>query len=102
VGPGAVITPIFDKIDGMDLRQYDQTDYAPIIQRFRDFFAVEAKKGLAAEEIGRLVHRALTVRKPKVRYAAVAQRFKNWTLPMLLPKRVVDRAIAKQFGLVKK
>lgn len=102
VGPGAVLTPIWDKAQAEDFSRFDTTDYGPIIQRFLAFFAEEGKKGLAAEEIGRAIHHALTVSKPKARYAVVPQRFKNWTMPMLLPKRVVDRLIGKQFGLVNK
>jgi NAD(P)-dependent dehydrogenase (short-subunit alcohol dehydrogenase family) len=102
VGPGSVVTPIWDKMQETGLSQFDATDYGPIHKRFNAFFAVQAKNGLAAEEVGRVVHRALTVRRPKVRYAVVAQRFKNWTMPMLLPRRVVDWFLAKQFGLVKK
>jgi NAD(P)-dependent dehydrogenase (short-subunit alcohol dehydrogenase family) len=101
VGPGAVVTPIWEK-SGMDLSRFGATDYGPILERFQAFFEVEGKKGLAAKELGNVIHHALTASKPKVRYAAVAQRFKNWTVPMHLPKRVVDRAIGKQFGLVKK
>jgi hypothetical protein len=78
------------------------TDYAPIIQRFLKFFGEEGKKGLHADVIARSIFHALTVSKPKVRYAVVPQRFKNWTLPGLLPKRMVDGFLAKQFGLVKK
>ena len=47
------------------------------------------------------MYTALTTRKPKVRYAVVPQRFKNWTVPMALPKRVLDRLIGKQSGLLK-
>jgi hypothetical protein len=49
--------------------------------------------------LGKAVHVALTVAKPKARYAVVPQRFKNWTLPRLLPTRILDAAIAKQMGL---
>jgi NAD(P)-dependent dehydrogenase (short-subunit alcohol dehydrogenase family) len=101
VGPGLVVTPILEK-GGMDLSQFGATDYGPSLERFQAFFEVEGKKGLPAKEIGNVIHHALTVRKPKVRYAPVANRFMNWTLPMLLPKRVVDRVLGKQFGLVKK
>lgn len=101
VGPGAVVTPIWGKIDDMDLSQFDRTKYGPIIDRFRAFFEKEGKKGLASEDVARVIYEALTVKKPKVRYAVVAGRFKNWTLPMMMPKRVVDRLIGKQFGLVK-
>jgi NAD(P)-dependent dehydrogenase (short-subunit alcohol dehydrogenase family) len=100
VAPGMVVTPIAEK--GMGLSRFSATDYGPILERFQAFFEVERKKGLAAEELGNVIHHALTVRKPKARYAPVAGRFMNWTLPMLLPKRVVDRIIGKQFGLVMK
>lgn len=101
VGPGAVVTPIWDKAAAQDYDRFNATDYAPILQRFLAFFAEEGKKGLAPEEIGRTIHHALTASKPKVRYAVVPQRFKNWTAPKLLSKRVVDRLIGKQFGLLK-
>lgn len=101
VAPGPVVTPIWQKGEEADYSRYDETDYAPIIQRFRAFFAEEAKKGLPAEELGRVIHHALTVNKPKVRYPVVAHRFKDWTIPMLLPKRLLDRIIGKQLGLAK-
>ncbi|WP_263383628.1 SDR family oxidoreductase [Granulicella arctica] len=102
VGPGAVVTPIWDKAAAEDFSRFDVTDYGPVIQRFLAFFEVEGKKGLAPEAIGRSIYHALTVKKPKVRYAVVPQRFKNWTMPMLLPRRMVDRLIGKQFGLMRK
>jgi len=101
VAPGPVITPIWDKSIAEDFSHFDATDYGPIIKGFRAFFAVEAKKGLPAETLGHAVHHALTVSKPKARYAVVPQKFKNWTIPMLLPTRLVDRFIGKQFGLLK-
>ena len=101
VAPGPVVTPIWQKGEDADYSRYDVTDYGPVIQRFRSFFAQEAKKGLPAEELGRMIHHALTVSKPKVRYTVVAHRLKDWTIPMLLPKRVLDRVIGKQLGLAK-
>ena len=52
------------------------------------------------ERIGEAVHKALTTAHPKVRYSIVQQRLKNWTIPMLLPNRMVDRVIGKQLGLL--
>jgi hypothetical protein len=46
------------------------------------------------------VHKALTVASPKVCYTVVRQKLKNWTIPMMLPKRMVDRAIGKQLALL--
>ena len=99
VGPGSVKTPIFDKAQQADLSHYQNSEYAPILKSFADFFLAEAKRGLETEQLGRVVLTALTVRKPKVRYAVVPQRFKNWTMPRLLPRRVLDRLIGKQMGL---
>jgi hypothetical protein len=101
VAPGPVVTAIWQKGEEADYSRYNATDYGPVIQRFRSFFAKEAKKALPAEELGRVIHHVLTASRPKVRYAVVAHRFKDWTMPMLLPKRVLDRMIGKQLGLIK-
>jgi NAD(P)-dependent dehydrogenase (short-subunit alcohol dehydrogenase family) len=100
VGPGSVVTPIWDKAEAADLSAFEKTDYNKLIQPFSQFMITEGRKGLSPERIGQAVHHALTTSKPRTRYAVVPQRFKNWTLPKLLPKRVLDRLIAKQFGLV--
>jgi NAD(P)-dependent dehydrogenase (short-subunit alcohol dehydrogenase family) len=102
VGPGAVQTPIWEKSKAENYGRFDVTDYEPVIRRFLKFSEVEGAKGLHADVIARGIYEALTVSKPKVRYAFVPQRLKNWTLPLLLPKRVVDRFLGKEFGLVKK
>jgi NAD(P)-dependent dehydrogenase (short-subunit alcohol dehydrogenase family) len=102
VGPGPVMTPIWQKGEEADYSRYDETDYGPILQRFRAYFAEESKKGLPAEELGRVIHHVLTVAKPKVRYAVVPNRLKDWTIPMVLPRRLLDRIMAKQLGMAKK
>ncbi len=61
----------------------------------------EGRKGLAPERVGEAVHVALTTPKPKARYTVVAQRLKNWTLPRLLPTRMLDAGLAKQLGFAK-
>jgi len=102
VAPGQVATPIWDKADLEDLSIYSRTDYAEVLKRFSKFFIAEGRKGLPAEEVSKVILEALTTESPKVRYAVVPQRFKNWTLPNLLPRRVVDRIIGKRLGLVKR
>ncbi len=100
VAPGSVATPIFDKAEAIDLEPYRNTDYADFVTRFTKYFIEEGRKGLAPEVIGEAVYTALTTAKPKVRYAVVPQKFKNWTFPRLLPRRVLDRLIGKQAGLL--
>ena len=99
IGPGAVVTPIWDKAENADEASYAATDFAAALKTFKDYFIAEGRKGLPAERIGEAIHHALTVAKPRVRYAVVPNRFFNWTLPMTLPKRVVDRLLAKRLGL---
>ena len=100
IGPGSVITPIWDKAEAEDTSAYRDTEYGSILQKFVQFFIAESKRGLPPERIGKAVWMALTKDRPRARYAVVPQRFRNWTLPMLLPKRSIDRLIAKQFGFV--
>lgn len=99
VGPGAVITPIWDKAAAQDYDRFNSTDFAPSIRTVLDYFGEAGKKGLASEAIAQTIHQALTASKPKTRYAIVPQRFQNWTMPRLLPKRLLDRLLAKQLGL---
>ena len=101
VGPGAVKTPIFDKAQQLgSVTLYGDGLWA-ILKGFVEYFLNEGKKGLAASRIGEAVYKALTVRKPRVRYAVVPERLKNWTLPRALPTRTLDRMIGKQSGLLR-
>jgi hypothetical protein len=60
-----------------------------------------AKTGLAAEKIGELVHRALTLPHPKVRYEISPEPFRLLMM-RILPKRTLDRIIGKRLGLLPK
>ncbi len=102
IGPGAVVTPIWDKAEKADEAAYAKTDFAPALRKFVEYFITEGRKGLPPERIGEAIHRALTVAKPRARYAVVPNRLANWTLPTLLPKRVVDRLIGKRLGLTRR
>jgi hypothetical protein len=73
------------------------------VQNFQKFIVNEARtNGLPPERLGEAVHVALTTAKQKARYTVVPQRFKNWTLPRLLPTRMLDAGLAKQLGLLKR
>jgi NAD(P)-dependent dehydrogenase (short-subunit alcohol dehydrogenase family) len=100
IEPGYVNTPILDKAEKEDYAQYRDTEYAPILERFRKMFIAEGRKGLEPRAIAEAVYKALTISRPKVNYTIVKQKLKNWTIPMLLPKRTVDRVIGKQLGLL--
>lgn len=100
IEPGYVNTPILDKAAAEDYSQYRYTAYATSLEGFRKAFIAEGRKGMPPRQIGEAVLAALTVASPKTAYPVVHQKFKNWTLPRLLPKRILDRLVAKQFGLL--
>jgi NAD(P)-dependent dehydrogenase (short-subunit alcohol dehydrogenase family) len=102
IGPGAVVTPIWDKAERGDETAYAKTDYAAALKNFKEFFIADGRKGFPPERIGEAIFLALTVAKPRVRYAVVPRRLVNWTIPNLLPKRVIDRLLAKRIGLTRR
>jgi len=102
IEPRAVNTAMYDKGEAEDLSEFKTTPYWGAIERFRKYVVAEGRKGLPPERLASAVYVALTAAKPKTRYAVVPQRLKNWTLPRLLPDRMVDDAIAKQMGFIRK
>jgi len=101
VAPGSVATPIWEKAEAVDLGPYRNSDYADVMQACRNYMFHKGRKKLAPSDIGELVFKALISRRPKIRYAVVADAFRNWILPRILPKRLVDRAIARAIGLLR-
>ncbi len=102
IEPGTVNTAMYDKGEKEDLSEFKQTEYWEAVQNFQKFIVAEARaNGLTPERLGEAVHVALSTARPKVRYAVIPQRFKNWTLPRLLPASMVDAEFAKQMGLKK-
>lgn len=101
VGPGAVATKIWDKAEEVDVTQYQNSPFAPALDRIKEYMIANGKKGFPPEKLGRVVWKALTTANPKTRYAVVPGRLMNWTLPGLLPKRTVDGMMAGRLGLKK-
>ncbi len=97
VAPGAVATPIWDK--GIQLEQYMSTPYARLLKKFGKAAKDGGDSGLDVQLIADRVLRILQKDRPAIRHALVPQKFKNWTLPMLLPHRLLDRVIRRMFGL---
>ena len=99
VGPGAIKTPIWDKADEIDVEQYRGTEYAELLSGMKDMMQEFGNDGLPPEDVGKLVSEMLSGRKNGVRYPIQKDQFMKFTLPRLLPTRMVDKAIAKRFGM---
>jgi hypothetical protein len=99
VGPGAIRTPIWAKADELDVERYRNTEYFDDLLRMRGMMQSFGDAGLEADEVGKLVLDILTTARPKTRYAILRNKFAMWTLPNLLPKRMVDKGVANRFGM---
>lgn len=51
-----------------------------------------------AEQMGEYIYRAATQRSPPARVAAVAGKFLQWTVPLMLPHRLIDRVLKGVMG----
>lgn len=102
IEPGFVNTAMYDKGEREDLSEFKQTEYWGPVQKFQKYIVAEGRKGHSPEHLGEAVYMALTTANPKARYAVIKQRFKNWTLPRLLPAKMFDGLMARQLGLNKR
>ena len=99
VAPGTVATPIWDRADALDASLFAGTPYASALGVLKHFMISNGKKGLPPERLGDVVKTALTVAKPKTRYTVTPIPIQN-LLVNILPKRMVDRMIARRLGLI--
>jgi len=96
INPGSVVTPIWDKAERIDGSRYEATEYWPALQRFWSSALRSGRAGLPAERVGEVVWEALTASSPKTSYPVVRRRLVNWTIPLALPARLIDRLIARR------
>lgn len=99
VAPGPVKTPIWSKgQQAVDTSRYTNSPYIPALQKVRDFMQHLNSIGLPPERIAEVVVEALTSPRPKVRYQIAPDPMRHLMMAYL-PKRMVDRIIAKRLGL---
>lgn len=101
VGPGAVATPIWDKAEQVDISPYKNTEYWDAALRVLKYMVHNGKNGYPPEKVGEVTLHALTASKPRVRYAVIPGSTFRRVMQSLLPKRMVDRVIAKRLGFLR-
>ncbi len=99
VAPGAVKTPIWSKAEEVDISAYQNSPFMPALQRIRKFMLKLGETGLPAETIAKAIADALTTARPKVRYQLTPDPMRH-LVTGVLPKRMVDRIIARRLGLM--
>ena len=97
IAPGAVKTPIWSKTDKTEFAT--NSPFAPALVKIRAFTKHFSEIGLPPERIAERIFEALTSANPKVRYQITPDPMRHLIMSVL-PKRTVDRLIAKRLGLV--
>jgi NAD(P)-dependent dehydrogenase (short-subunit alcohol dehydrogenase family) len=102
VAPGPVKTPIWSKgQEEVDTSKYKNSPYLPALQKVSNYMKHLDAIGLPPEKIAECVYQALTTAHPRVRYQ-IAPDPMRYLMTAILPKRMVDRFIAKRLGLMPK
>ena len=100
IGPGSVKTPIWKKAkEANAAEQYKDSAWKDSLKTFLDVMIEGGEDGLETEDIADVVYEAMTADKPKARYAPVPNKLINYTLPTMLPERLVDKIFAKKFDI---
>ena len=99
IAPGPVKTPIWRKAEEVDISAYKNSPFFPALERIRKYMLQLGEIGLPAEKIAEAVADALTSARPKVRYQITPDPMRH-LITAVLPKRMVDRIIAKRLGLL--
>jgi len=99
VAPGAVKTPIWSKADEVDISGHRNSPFFPALERIREFMRQLGENGLPPEKIAEAIVGALTLASPKVRYSITPDPMRH-IITAVLPKRTVDRIIARRLGLL--
>ena len=99
IAPGAVKTPIWSKAEQVDISAYRSSPFFPALERIRKFMLRLGETGLPAEKIAEAIADALTSANPQVRYQITPDPMRH-LITAVLPKRIVDKIIAKRLGLM--
>jgi NAD(P)-dependent dehydrogenase (short-subunit alcohol dehydrogenase family) len=99
IAPGAVKTPIWSKGDEAGVSARNNSPYAPALEGVRKFAKYLSEIGLPPEKIAEGIAEALTSAHPKVRYSITPDPMRH-LITGILPRRMVDRIIAKRLGLL--
>ncbi|MEM6537520.1 MAG: SDR family NAD(P)-dependent oxidoreductase [Pseudomonadota bacterium] len=102
IGPGAVKTPIWDKGGEVDASTFDNTEYGAAIRGVQGMLQSVGESGVEAADVGALALSLLRSTNPPPRSAILNNKLMMWTLPRLLPTRMLDSILTKRFGVNEK
>jgi len=99
IEPGAVRTPIWEKLENVETSRYAATDYGPSLAQMQQQLTGLNHNGMPPQQIGLVIRRALESPYPRVRYAQPNRWLLGWILPRWLPARWFDWLVGERLGL---
>lgn len=100
IGPGSVKTPIWEKAAESDVAEkFAGTIYQNSIDRLGRTVERSAAGGMPVEMVSQKIYEALTINRPKTRYALPATWLRDWVIPLYAPRRWIDRIIQRSLNL---
>jgi NAD(P)-dependent dehydrogenase (short-subunit alcohol dehydrogenase family) len=99
VAPATVDTPIWDEPESA-IGRYAATDYGDAFDKgVRTIVDAGHRHSLQANDVAATVMKALTARRPRLRYAPAQHALLEQVLPRAAPKRVTDFVVEQALGL---
>lgn len=104
IEPGAIATPIWEKGDATfddliaSLPDEGRARYADMLQRARRVAMAAGRRGLQPEKVAAVVEKALTSRRPRLRYLVGPDAKARALLEPVIPNAVRDRALGRVLG----
>jgi len=95
VQPGSVQTPIWDKVEALDLASRAGSRYEEVLSRVRTKALAGGRRGLHPRAVADAVWKVVTTTNPPTRVLVVRSRFKTW-LSRVLPDKTIDRIVARR------
>ncbi len=98
IEPGMIATPIWDKLNSLDLSHFDGTIYEAAGRRVQAWAVERGRSAPPASRVADAVKFALCAPKPPARIAVVKNWLTDYVLPPLLPTRLTDWLVARWLG----
>ena len=95
VEPGSVATPIWTKGAGKILSEEAMAVYGASIRAMKEAVEATAAQGIPPEVVARVIHKALTARRPKTRYLVGRMAYVR-ALVQKLPDRLRDKLLLRR------
>jgi len=99
IEPGPVKSEIWAKAPDIDSNPFLGTDYEESLRTFYKEVFGKANDALDTDIIGNAIRSIIENPRPKTRYVYTKDKFKEFTIPGILPDRTLDKIMAKRLKI---